>query len=154
MSKDARSEDLDLTSEAKVKLDELVPLLARTDRRAKPPSHKSNSSAIRPGWLVARAVDAHLAARHAAQFTEEEPCPTCDEKCSPRASPHDLPLQTQNGEVTLHKPTCHCSSCRQDFFPQRIALRIDGGSSSPAVLLKKTLDAAYTPSFSVGANVL
>ena len=57
MSKDARSEDLDLTSEAKVKFDELVPLLARTDRRAKPPSHKSNSSAIRPGgWWRGRST--------------------------------------------------------------------------------------------------
>jgi hypothetical protein len=39
-------------------------------------------------------------------------------------------------------------------FPQRIPLRIDGGSSSPAVLEKKVLAAAYAPSYSIGELVL
>jgi hypothetical protein len=40
------------------------------------------------------------------------------------------------------------------FFPQRIPLRIDGGSASPAVLEKKVLAVAYAPSYSVGELML
>ena len=40
------------------------------------------------------------------------------------------------------------------FFPQRIALRIDGGSVSPAVLEKKVLAVAYAPSYSIGELLL
>jgi hypothetical protein len=40
------------------------------------------------------------------------------------------------------------------FFPQRIPLRIDGGSVSPAVLEKKVLAVAYAPSYSIGELVL
>lgn len=40
------------------------------------------------------------------------------------------------------------------FFPQRIPLRIDGGSASPAVLEKKVLAAAYAPSYSIGELML
>ena len=64
------------------------------------------------GRMVARAVDAHLAEQHAEHFAGEEPCPACDEKVPSEESPHELPLQTQDGEVTLHEPTC-----RRDFFP-------------------------------------
>lgn len=41
-----------------------------------------------------------------------------------------------------------------NFFPQRIALRIDGGSASPAVLEKKVLAAAYAPSYAIGELLL
>jgi hypothetical protein len=40
------------------------------------------------------------------------------------------------------------------FFPQRIPLRIDGGSASPAVLEKKVLAVAYAPSYSIGELLL
>jgi hypothetical protein len=40
------------------------------------------------------------------------------------------------------------------FSPQRIPLRIDGGTSSPAVLEKKLLATAYAPSYSMGEVVL
>jgi hypothetical protein len=40
------------------------------------------------------------------------------------------------------------------FFPQRIPLRIDGGSASPAVLEKKVLAVAYAPSYAIGELVL
>jgi hypothetical protein len=40
------------------------------------------------------------------------------------------------------------------FFPQRIPLRIDGGSASPAVLEKKLLVAAFAPSYATGEVVL
>ena len=40
------------------------------------------------------------------------------------------------------------------FFPQRLALRIDGGAASPAVLEKQVLAAAYAPSYAIGGVVL
>ncbi len=40
------------------------------------------------------------------------------------------------------------------FFPQRVPLRIDGGSASPVVLEKKILAAAYAPSYSIGELML
>src|SRR5687768_15892751 len=40
------------------------------------------------------------------------------------------------------------------FFPQRIPLRIDGGSASPAVLVKKALATAFAPSYAMGELVL
>ena len=40
------------------------------------------------------------------------------------------------------------------FFPQRVPLRIDGGSASPAVLEKKVLAVAYAPSYATGELVL
>lgn len=40
------------------------------------------------------------------------------------------------------------------FFPQRIPLRIDGSSASPAVLAKKALAAAFAPSYALGELLL
>ena len=40
------------------------------------------------------------------------------------------------------------------FFPARIPLGLDGGVASPAVLEKKVLASAYTPSYSIGQLVL
>jgi hypothetical protein len=40
------------------------------------------------------------------------------------------------------------------FFPQRIPLRIDGSSASPAVLEKKLLAVAHAPSFAMGELIL
>lgn len=40
------------------------------------------------------------------------------------------------------------------FFPQRIPLKLDGGSASPAVLAKKVLAAAHAPSYAVGELML
>ncbi len=40
------------------------------------------------------------------------------------------------------------------FFPQRIPLAIDGGTSSPAVLGKKVVAAAHVSSFSIGSLLL
>jgi len=72
--------------------------------------------------MVARAIDARLVEQHAAHFAEEQPCPTCDEKCPPKESPHELPLQTGDGKVTLHEPACNCPTCRRDFFPSAYPL--------------------------------
>ena len=40
------------------------------------------------------------------------------------------------------------------FFPQRLPLRIDGSSASPAVLEKKVLAAAHAPSYAIGELML
>lgn len=40
------------------------------------------------------------------------------------------------------------------FFPQRIPLRIDGGSASPVVLTKKAVATAFAPSYAMGELVL
>jgi len=122
MSKEARNEDLDLQPEVKEKLDELVALLASHGFGETGPPLETTFAQIeqfghQAGRMVARAIDGHLAEQHAAHFTDEQPCPTCSEKQPPKESPHALPLQTPDGEVTLHEPTCRCSTCRRDFFP-------------------------------------
>jgi len=122
MSKDARNEDLDLPAEVRVKFRELVALLARQGFGEHGPPRETTFAQIeqfghQAGRMVGRAVDAHLAEQHAAQFAGEASCPGCGAKRSPRESPHDFPLQTQDGEVTLREPSCHCPSCRRDFFP-------------------------------------
>ena len=122
MGKDARNEDLELTPEAKRKFDELVAILAETGFGKDGPPLETTFAEIeqfghRAGRMVARAIDARLAEQHAGHFAEEQACPACDEKSPLKESPHELPLQTPDGEVTLHEPTCHCPSCRQDFSP-------------------------------------
>jgi len=122
MSKEARNEDLDLLPEVKEKLEELVALLASSGFGEQGPPLETTFSQIeqfghQAGRMLARRIDGYLSDQHAAHFTDEQPCPTCSEKQPLKESPHDLPLQTPDGEVTLHEPTCHCSTCRRDFFP-------------------------------------
>lgn len=127
MSKDARNEDLDLTLEEKEKFSELVTLLSKCGFGAAGPPRETTFAEIeqfghRIGRMLARAVDARLTAQHAAHFAGSEPCPTCGEQHSPRERPHDLPLQTQDGEVTLREPTFSCPPCERDFFPSASAV--------------------------------
>ncbi len=123
MSKDARkNEDLDLPPKVKAKFDELVAVLAQQGFGEEGPPRETTFAQIekfghQAGRMLGRAIDAHLATQHAEHFADEEPCPACDENIPMKESPHELPLQTQDGEVTLHEPTCHCPSCRRDFFP-------------------------------------
>ena len=122
MSKDARNEDLDLTPAMQAKFDEFVALLAQQRYGAEGPPRETTFAEIerfghQTGRMVARAVDAHLAAQHASHFAGDQPCPTCDETSPTKESPHELILQTTDGDVTLHEPTCRCPSCRRDFFP-------------------------------------
>ena len=122
MSKDARHEDLDLTPEEKEKFDALVALLSQCGFGAAGPARETTFAEIeqfghRVGRMVAREVDARLAAQHAAHFAGPEPCPTCGESHAPRERPHELPLQTQDGEVTLPEPAFFCPPCERDFFP-------------------------------------
>ena len=69
------------------------------DRRGKPPSHRSRSLVIKPGgWWPGRSTPGWPSSmrRH---FAGEEPCPACGEKHLPKECPHDLGLQTEDGEV-------------------------------------------------------
>ena len=122
MGKDARNEDLELSPEVRTKFEELVVLLSQQKFGEQGPPIETTFSEIeqfghRAGRMVARAVDAHLATQHASHFSGEQDCPSCEEKSAPQESPHVLSLDTLDGEVTLHEPTCRCSSCRRDFFP-------------------------------------
>ncbi len=124
MSKDARNKDLDveLSPEEGKQFASLVALMARRGFGEKGPPRETTFAEIeqfghQAGRMLARKIDAHLAAQHAEHFTDEQPCPTCNEKHPPKESPHELPLQTPDGEVTLHEPTYRCSTCRRDFFP-------------------------------------
>ena len=122
MGKDARNEDLDLTPSSSAKFDELVALLAQHGFGEDGPPRETTFAQIerfghQAGRMLGRAVDARLADQHAKHFSREEPCPACDEKCPTEESPHALPLQTSDGDVTLHEPTCRRPSCRRDFFP-------------------------------------
>jgi hypothetical protein len=122
MGKDARNEALELTAEEKGKFGELVALLARHGFGAEGPPRETTFAQIekfghQAGRMVARAIDAQLAEQHAAHFAGEEPCPACGEKRLPKASPHDLGLQTDDGEVGLREPAFRCPPCERDFFP-------------------------------------
>ena len=122
MSKDARNADLELGPEEKDKFVELVAMLAKRGFGDHGPPRETTFAAIeefghRAGRMVARAIDAELTKQHAAYFVGEEPCPTCGEKYLPKPRPRDLPLQTDDGEVTLREPAFRCPLCERDFFP-------------------------------------
>jgi hypothetical protein len=122
MGKDAHNEDLDLPPAVEAKFRELVELLSRQGFGESGPPLETTFAEIekfghQTGRMLARALDAHLTARHALHFTGVEPCPTCHEPGLSHERSHALPLQTSDGEVVLHEPACHCPSCRRDFFP-------------------------------------
>ncbi len=122
MSKDARNEDLELSPKAKEQFDRLVTLLAKEGFGEDGPPLQTTFAQIerfghQAGRMVARAVDVELAQRHASHFADAQPCPTCQRDCPLKESPHPLSMQTGDGAVTLHEPTCNCLTCRRDFFP-------------------------------------
>lgn len=122
MGRDARNEDLALTPAEKQKFNELVAMLSQHGFGEEGPPRETTFAQIehfghQAGRMMARAVDAHLAEQHAEHFTGEEPCPTCREKHPPKEKPHDLPLQTGDGEVVLQEPAFRCPPCERDFFP-------------------------------------
>ncbi len=124
MSKDARhqDQDLELSPAVREQFDQLVALLAKQGFGDGGPPLQTTFAQIerfghRVGRMLARAIDVHLTNQHASRFAGEQPCPTCDEKCPPKESPHALKLQTDDGDVTFHEPACNCPNCRRDFFP-------------------------------------
>lgn len=122
MSKAARNEDLDLTPEEQAKFSELVALLSKRGFGDDGPPLETTFAEIerfghRAGRMVARAIDAQLTEQHASHFSDEASCPTCGKKHPVKERPHDLPLQTGDGEVTLREPAFRCPPCERDFFP-------------------------------------
>jgi hypothetical protein len=122
MSKDARKADVELSAGGKKALDELVAVLAKHAFGEAGPPRATTFAEIerfghRVGQMVARAVDALLAEQHAAHFAGEEACPDCSARQRPKEKPHDLRLQTEDGEVRLCEPAFHCPLCERDFFP-------------------------------------
>jgi len=122
MSKDARNNELDRSLAVQAQIDRLVALLSQERYGEGGPPRNTTFAEIeryghQTGQQVARALDAYLTAQHAARFQGEEPCPECGEECRLKESPHELPLQTLDGAVRLHEPTCNCPTCRRDFFP-------------------------------------
>jgi hypothetical protein len=122
MGMDARSEDLELSPAGRERFDALVALLAGEGFGEDGPPRETTFAEIeafghQAGRMLARALDARLAGQHGSHFSGEQPCPTCGEACPPKESPHALPLQTVDGPVTLHEPSCNCPTCRWKFFP-------------------------------------
>lgn len=122
MGKESRNEDLELSAAEREQFNRLVAMLASRGFGEEGPPRNTTFAEIeqfghQAGRMLGRAIDSHLASQHAAHFSGEQPCPTCNEKCPPEESPHKLSLQTIDGDITLHEPNCHCSSCRRAFFP-------------------------------------
>jgi len=124
MSKDARNQNeyLELTPAEREKFDELVAMLAKRGFGEQGPPRDTTFAEIerfghQAGRMVGRAIDARLAAQHAEHFATEEPCPKCGEKHPPKESPHELPLQTEDGGIVLDEPAFRCPPCERDFFP-------------------------------------
>ncbi len=122
MSKDARNEDLALSPAAKKLLDELVKVVA-VEGFGEEPSLDTTFADIEQyghlaGRMVARAVDARVVANQAsAHFEEARPCPACGRSHPPDEGPHERPLATQDGELSLAEPIFRCPACEWDFFP-------------------------------------
>ncbi len=159
MSKDARNEDLDLSPAMKKRFDELVALLAQQGFGEEGPPLETTFAQIeqfghQAGRMVARRIDAHLAAQHAEHFTREQPCPTCNENIRRKQVRMRClcTLLTVRSRFTNRVAAARLAV--EIFSPQRIPLRIDGGLASPAVLAKKVLAAAYAPSYAVGELLL
>ena len=123
MGMDSRNEDLTLSPLAKQKFNELVALLAETGFGPDGPSPDTDFATIerfghRAGRMLGRAVDEHLAARHAEHF-QEGSCPTCGAAGESDALEKEKtrPLQTQDGTIPLAEPAFHCPRCKRAFFP-------------------------------------
>lgn len=122
MGKEARNQDLEFTVEEQAKFAEVVAMLARHGFGEEGPPLETTFAQIeqfghRAGQMLARAVDAKLAEAHAGHFSDEQACPSCGQGASPEDAPHDLPLQTGDGDVVLHEPAFRCPQCKRDFFP-------------------------------------
>ena len=120
MGKDARNEDVTLSPATKTSFDLLVKELA-VEEFGERPAFETTFAEIenfghRIGRMPARAVDKEVTTNHASHFQEEQPCSTCG-RSHPPDGPHELPLATQGGEVTLEEPAFRCSPCERDFFP-------------------------------------
>lgn len=53
--------------------------------------------------------------QHAAALADQIPCPDCGNLCPVDTQPRELSVK--GGQLQLDEPTCHCPTCRRDFFP-------------------------------------
>lgn len=104
--------------------------------------------------VLARTVDEHLVRQHAEHFEEPSACPTCSVLAESNEDRRRRAMQTRHGTVSMQEPAFTCPTCHRAFFPQRVALAIDGRSYSPAVLEKAILVGAHAPSYTVGSKLL
>lgn len=63
-------------------------------------------------------------------------------------------LTTRDGTSDLSEPEFHCVSCERSFFPQRVALPLDGSDYSPPVLERIAAAGGTFASFGVAAKML
>jgi hypothetical protein len=115
-------EDLDLPPAVAEKFQELVALLSAEGFGAEGPPIDTTFSEIEAfghsaGRMVARAVDQRLAEQHAEHFEENNSCPGCGQLPEEPTQQKERPLQTEDGNIRLEEPACHCSVCDRDFFP-------------------------------------
>ena len=121
MSKDA-PKSVVLMEEAKKKFEECVAAFAACGFGKDGPPKDTTFAEIEEfghevGRMLARALEARLAAQHALHFHHDAPCPCCGTLCPVEETPLKRGLQTTDGEVPLFEPFCHCSVCNRDFFP-------------------------------------
>lgn len=148
-----------LSDEAQKEFDECVAALtAMRYPDGRPPKEttfaKIEAFGHEVGRMLGRAVDQQLTADHASHFLGSSICPTCQSCCDQKPDKTDRQLQTADGQVPISEPTCHCSVCDRDFFPQRIPLGIDGRSYSPSVLEKIMYCAGTLPAYQLASQAL
>jgi hypothetical protein len=112
-----------LSTEASLKFDELVALLAREKYDSGRPPIDTTFAEIedfghQAGRMLGRSLDEHLTLEHAEHF-QEATCPICAASGESNAADNKKtrPLQTQDGKIPLAEPAFHCSTCARDFFP-------------------------------------
>ncbi len=121
MSKDAQKK-VKLTEDAQKKLEECVAALAVCGFGVDGPPVETTFAEIEDfghevGKMVARAVDEKLTNQHATRFDGTADCPICETECPIAENPKPRNFQTNDGDVPLHEPICHCPVCNRDFFP-------------------------------------
>lgn len=71
------------------------------------------------GRSVATATTERLCVKKTAKALGElHSCPECDRRC--KADLKERTYITSDGEIQMHEPVCHCSTCRRDFFPSAL----------------------------------
>ncbi len=150
-----------LSPEARQKFDELVALLATERYGPNGPPIDTTFAEMelfghQAGRMLGRSLDEHLAEQHSDEHFQEASCPTCGPCGESDAGENKKtrPLQTLDGKIPLTEPALHCPTCDRDFFPQRIALAIDGGLYSPQVLTKAIVASAHVSSYRIGSKLL
>lgn len=64
---------------------------------------------------VAKGTIEELLEKKASLLGAEQPCPNCKRLCPVQREQRAMDFG--GGEVAYSEPKCHCSACRQDFFP-------------------------------------